>query len=143
MTPTLLGRWQTRIFLFFTVGALITVLFALGIVGSGAGGIYFFLLLYLALFGLGWDVVYNFIQKSRWDRDWPAAFQLAAGVWEAIFLILIIYLPGDLPGIDKSNFPLGAFFWHYSCVWLGIFTASQTIMRVLFPRWRFNGGQLL
>jgi hypothetical protein len=33
MTPTLFGRWQTRLFLFATVGVLITLPFYLGIIG--------------------------------------------------------------------------------------------------------------
>ncbi len=140
MTPTLLGRWQSRIFLFATVGALFTLPFALGIVGPDASGIPFLVLFYLALLGLIWDVFYNYLQQFRWDRDWPAVFQLIAGLWEAIFfsyLVEFIDLPGLEPGV-----PLQWFAIHYSLVWLGMFAATHTLMRILFPYWRFNGGQL-
>ncbi|MDY7016362.1 MAG: hypothetical protein SVX43_22740 [Cyanobacteriota bacterium] len=140
MTPTLFGRWQTRLFLLTTVGVVITLPFAWGIWGNSAGSVFFRFLGYVALFGLVWDVAYNFLQQFRWDRDWPAAFQLAAGIWEALFLAIAAKLVG-LPGIPQ-DFPLGDFALHYSLVWLGVFTASQTVMRVLFPRWRFRGGQL-
>ncbi len=140
MTPTLFGRWQTRLFLFSTVGVLITIPFALGIVGTG-GGSFFSVLFDLLLFGLVWDWFYIYLQGFRWDRDWPAIFQLLSGIWEAIFIVAIVKIFG-LFGIPKDL----SLFWftlHYSCMWLGIFTASQTIMRVFFPKWRFYGGELI
>jgi hypothetical protein len=140
MTPTLFGRWQTRLFLFSTVGVLITLPFALGIIGAGSSS-FFSVLLDLLLFGLVWDSLYIYLQGFRWDRDWPAIFQLLSGIWEAIFIVAIVKIFG-LPGIPK-DLSLFWFVLHYSCVWLGIFTASQTIMRVLFPKWRFYGGELI
>ena len=136
MTPTLFGRWQTRIFLFAIVGVLITLPFAI----FTQDVTYFLILLYVTILGLIWDILYNFLQKLRWDRDWIGVFQLLSGIWEAIFIFAIIKLFG-LPGIDQ-NLPLSTFAFHYSCVWLGIYTVSQTLMRILFPRWRFWGGQI-
>lgn len=142
MTPTLFGRWQTRLLLLPTVGILITLPFALGIFSPGASSVYFWVLAYIAIFGIGWDILYNYLQKFRWDRDWPAIFQLFAGIWEAVFLILIIkMLKLPLPGVQTLD--IGLFIRHYSFVWLGVFLASQTIMRILFPHWRFRGGQWL
>ncbi|MBD2184738.1 hypothetical protein H6S82_08675 [Planktothrix sp. FACHB-1355] len=142
MTPTLFGRWQTRLLLFGTVGLAITLPFALGIIGSGADSTYFWVIGYITVFGLGWDIVYNYLQKFRWDRDWPGAFQLVAGIWEAIFFILIVkILRLPLPGV--TNIDIASFLGHYSLVWLGVYLASQSIMRILFPRWRFRGGQWL
>jgi hypothetical protein len=140
MTPTLFGRWQTRIFLFATVGVAISLPFVLGIFGANAGVVFFGVLGYIAAFGLVWDGLYIYIQQFRWDRDWPAVFQLAAGIWEALFFAVVAKFIG-LPGVPR-DFPLGWFALHYSLVWLGIFSASQTLMRILFPRWRFRGGQL-
>jgi hypothetical protein len=140
MTPTLFGRWQTRLFLFSTVGVLITIPFALGIIGTG-GSSFFSVLFHVMLFGLVWDSIYIYLQGFRWDRDWPAIFQLLSGIWEAIFIAAIVKFFG-LPGIPKDL----SLFWfalHYSCVWLGIFTISQTMMRVLFLKWRFYGGELI
>lgn len=140
MTPTLLGRWQTRLLLLATVGALITVPFALNL-GNAAP---FWNLGYIAFFGVFfWDVLYDYIQKRRWDRDWPGVYQLAAGIWEAIFLAILLSILKNiqfgLPGVQVYD--LGIFIFHYSCVWLGIYIASQSIMRLIFPRWRFHGGQ--
>jgi hypothetical protein len=140
MTPTLFGRWQTRLFLLATVGVLITLPFALGIISPNSSSVYFWVLGYVAIFGIFWDILYNYLQTFRWDRDWPGIFQLLAGIWEGIFLIIIInLLQFPLPGIQNLDFNL--FVRHYSLVWLGIYLASQSIMRVWFPRWRFRGGR--
>jgi hypothetical protein len=141
MTPTLFGRWQTRLLLLATVGGLVTLPFYLGYIGSGAGLVYFWVLGYVALFGIFWDVVYIYLQKFRWDRDWPAAFQLLAGIWEAVFIISLVKTIG-LPAVPKEV-TIAGFAFHYSLVWLAVFIASQSIMRILFPFWRFRGGQWL
>lgn len=140
MTPTLFGRWQTRLLLLATVGVLVTLPFAIGLMGVASQPL-LWVLGYVALFGVVWDVLYTYLQKFRWDRDWPAAFQLLAGIWEAIFIALLIKSIG-LPGIPKQT-PLTLYLLHYTLVWLAVFTASQTLMRVIFPRSRFRGGQWL
>ncbi len=142
MTPTLLGRWQTRLFLFSTVGVLITWPLSLGIIEPNFGAGYFRILGYLALFGCGWDILYNYLQKFRWDRDWPGAIQLLTGIWEAIFVACVVKSFG-LPSVPKEDLSLFWFAIHYSLVWLGIYVASHTLMRILFPRWRFRGGQIV
>ncbi|MGD1872745.1 MAG: hypothetical protein ACFB02_06800 [Mastigocoleus sp.] len=141
MTPTLLGRWQTRIFLLATVGVFISIPFAMGLTGFPGGMSYFSVLFYVALFGLIWDVVYDQIQKSRWDRDWPAAYQLFAGIWELIVILFLVF-PLNVPGIGAGK-SVPAIFVHYSVVWISTFIASQSLMRILFVRWRFFGGQWL
>ncbi|MBD2465102.1 hypothetical protein H6G89_29275 [Oscillatoria sp. FACHB-1407] len=141
MTPTLLGRWQSRLLLLATVGVLISIPFAVTYGGPGSHPIFFWVLGYVAGFGLVWDVLYDYLQKFRWDRDWPAAFQLLAGIWEGVFIGFLFKTLG-LPGMTR-DMPLNTFILHYSLVWLGIFIISQTLMRVLLPRWRFRGGQVL
>jgi hypothetical protein len=141
MTSTLFGRWQTRLFLLATVGVLVTLPFSLGIIEPNFGTGYYSILGYVAIFGCIWDILYNYLQKFRWDRDWPGALQLLAGIWEAVFIAGSVKL-AILPGVP-SDLPLFWFFLHYSLVWLSVYVASQTIMRILFPRWRFRGGQLI
>lgn len=141
MTPTLFGRWQTRLLLLATVGVLVTLPFSLGIIGPGSDAIFFWILGYVVLFGLAWDIAYNYLQKLRWDRDWPGALQLLAGIWEALFVLCGVKLFG-LPNVKRS-LPVFWFFIHYSLVWLSVYIASQSLMRILFPRWRFKGGQWL
>ncbi|MEH2137952.1 hypothetical protein [Nostoc sp.] len=144
MTPTLFGRWQTRLLLILTVGVLVSLPFALGLIGPGANSVYFCILGYVAVFGLGWDVLYNHLQKSRWDRDWPAAYQLLAGIWELAFVFCGVKLFGFLPiPLPKEELPLAVFLFHYSVVWLAVFISSQSLMRIMFLRWRFRGGEWL
>ncbi|AFY50641.1 hypothetical protein Nos7524_4915 [Nostoc sp. PCC 7524] len=142
MTPTLFGRWQTRFLLLATVGVLVSLPFAIGLVAP-ADSIYFWILGYVALFGLGWDVLYDYLQKFRWDRDWPAAYQLLAGIWELLFVFCGVNVFGLPVPIPKEAIPLDAFLLHYIVVWLSVFITSQSLMRIVFPRWRFRGGQWL
>lgn len=142
MTPTLFGRWQTRIFLLATVGVLISLPFALGIIGDHPGLIYFWILFYIGLFGLAWDCLYHFLQQFLWDHDWPGALQLIAAIVEAIFLAIVISAFG-LPFVSAFDFNFGLFFFHYIVVWIGIYLTSWVVMRLLFPRWRFRGGRWL
>ena len=139
MTPTLFGRWQTRIFLLATVGILISLPFHWGYFGQESN-VYFWVVFYVGLLGIGWDVLYDFLQKYMWDHDWPGAFQFYAGVVEGLVLAVIIDNIG-LPHIPRSEFDLITFIQHYGLVWLGVYLSSWVVMRLLFPRWRFRGGE--
>ena len=142
MTPTLLGRWQTRLLLMETVGLVITLLFCGGFFGNEESAIFFWLLQYIVVLGLGWDYLYIQIQTFRWDQDWPAALQWLAALWEGLFLILLREVATiELPGTEDWN--SGLFIVHYSFVWIAVFITSQSLMRLVFPRWRFRGGQWL
>ncbi len=141
MTPTLLGRWQTRLFLFATIGVLFSFPFYFGFFGGHQGDLsYFLVVFYVAIFGLIWDILYDHLQKRLWDHDWPGILQLGAGIAEGVLLALILSVIG-LPGIDRYYFDLPVFILHYSLVWLAVYISSWTIMRLLFPHWRFRGGE--
>lgn len=142
MTPTLLGRWQTRLLLLATAGSCITLPFALGWIGPQPSLVYARVLVYVALLGLLWDGLYTLLQKLRWDHDWPGVYQLMAGVAEAVLIVMLIRGIG-LPGIRATEFNLQWFAIHYGCVWLGIYCTAQAGMRIWFPRWRFRGGRWL
>lgn len=145
MTPILLGRWQTRIFLLATVGILVTLPFALGFWGPPPRGefhpVFFWIVFYVGLLGLGWDILYNYLQQYMWDHDWPGVFQFFAAIAEGILLGLLIKFVG-LPYISK-DLPLGWFVIHYTLVSVIAYLSSWVVMRLLFPRWRFRGGQWL
>ena len=138
MTPVLLGRWQTRVFLLATLGAIVAAIFAL----THSDEAFFIVLAFVALLGLGWDVLYMGLQQFRWDRDWPTSFQLAAGIVEGVLVFLILEFVG-LPGIDKGAIGIGIYAAHYGSTWLVVFLCTQGPMRVLVPRWRYNGGRLV
>ncbi len=138
MTPTLQGRWQTRLLLLLTIGFAISLIFSFFLPSFFTP---FILVMYVLILGFGWDILYNFLQTFRWDRDWPPAFQLAAGIFEALVIWLIFRLSG-LPGVDP-NLDIITFVAHYSAVWITTFLASQGLLRIIFPRWRFRGGEWL
>jgi hypothetical protein len=138
VTPTLIGRWQTRIALLGTLGVLVSTLFAL----AYGTALFFLVLAYVAAFGLVWDVLYIALQRLRWDRDWPAAFQVLNGLVEGALVYGLIATVG-LPGIAPGAVPLPLFVAHYGTVWLVTFLWAQGPMRALFPFWRFHGGRIV
>lgn len=141
MTPTLFGRWQTRLFLLATIGVVFSLPFYFGFLGGHQGNLgYFFVLFYVAIFGLIWDILYDYLQKFLWDHDWPGILQLGAGIAEGVLLALILSFVG-LPGVNKNNFDLPVFILHYGLVWLAVYLSAWVIMRILFPQWRFRGGE--
>jgi hypothetical protein len=139
MTFTLFGRWQIRVLLLATVGMLLTILMVVRSSSSIAGQT-FLTLIYLGLFGLGWDFVYHQLQRLRWDGDWNGLLQLGGAVWEGLFLVMVIKAVG-LPGIDRTIFSIPGFIGFYTsyCVLNSIVTHS--LLRILSPYSRFNGGQ--
>jgi hypothetical protein len=137
LTPTLIGRWQTRTLLLWTVGLLITLLF----VALFASSAFIFVLFYVWLFGLAWDALYIALQHFRWDRDWPSAFGVINGFLEGALIFLLVAFIG-LPGLPTGSVGIGLFIAHYGLVWLSIFLLAQGPLRALFPFWRFHGGRV-
>ncbi len=138
MTPTLRGRWQTRLLLNLTVGMGITALF--GYLSQDFLAV-FALLVYLTSFGLVWDMLYMRVQARRWEHDWsPALFLVGAG-WEVGFLIVLTRWV-ELPGIPV-DYSILALILQYGTIGLLSFFLMFGPMRILFPRWRFRGGQWL
>ncbi len=160
MTPSLFGRWQTRIFLLATYGLLVTFFFgwwfsnyefSLALPSDSVLDILrqfqnpLSVLGYVLVFGLFWDMLYNFMQRFRWDSDWPPTHQFGSAVVEAAFLWLLLFVLEDyifLPGVGL-DLTLYQFLSHYWAVWIVIFLLSQSAMRIWFPRWRFNGGEIV
>lgn len=144
MTPILFGRWQTRIFLLATIGLIVSLPFALGIIGPNPDGqfhpIFFWVIFWVGALGLLWDILYNYLQQYLWDHDWPGAFQFFACIAEGIVLGLLLQFIG-LPFIIRSQFNLGWFVVQYTAVSVIAYFLSWAVMRVLFPRWRFRGGK--
>jgi hypothetical protein len=136
VTPTLVGRWQTRIALLATVGVIWSIPFLL----VARTPIFFVVLIWVGLLGLAWDLLYTFLQAFRWERDWPPAFAVVAAIVEGVVVYLLATRIG-LPGLPH-DLPLGLFAFHYGSVWIVTFLFSQGPMRALFPWWRFHGGRI-
>ena len=135
MTPILIGRWQSRIFLMGTVGTFVTTFFFF----ATGSIIPYVILAQVTLAGLGWDVLYDVLQRQRWDHDWPPILQLLTGLLEGVAIFLPLYLLRLIAPLPSP----GLFWLHYGLVWLTTFLAGQSIMRILFPRWRYHGGQII
>jgi hypothetical protein len=141
MTPTLLGRWQMRLFLLPTVGLVASLPFAIGLLGPKSW-IPLILLLYIGILGFLSDLCAQQLQKLRWDNDWPGLLQLAGAVIEAAILAVVL-LTNRLPGVSTKVVPIQWLLLQYVLVSLAMFLATPSLLRVLFPHSRFRGGQWL
>jgi hypothetical protein len=139
MTFTLFGRWQIRVLLLATVGLLLTIAIAIKS-GSTSAGQTFLTLIYLGIFGVVWDLVYHQIQRLRWDGDWNGLLQFGGAIWEGIFFIMLVKSIG-LPGIDRAGFNLPGFIGFYTLLSMLNFAIEHSLLRILSPYSRFNGGQ--
>jgi hypothetical protein len=141
MTPTLPGRWQTRVLLLGTVGLVLSLIYG-AIVGDLGTPVT--LLGYVLLLGCYWDALYHYLQSWRWDRDWPPAFQVAAGLAEGVAIWLLITagrsMIGGLPGVPAS-LTLRQFVTHYGLECLALFLVVLGTLRVILARWRYQGGE--
>ena len=138
MTFTLFGRWQIRVLLLATIGLLLTITIAIES-GAAIAGQTLSILIYLGVFGAIWDLLYHQLQRLRWDGDWNALLQFGGAIWEGVFLVILIKL--GLPGIDRVHFDLPGFIRFYSILCLLNFGATHSLLRILSPYSRFNGGQ--
>jgi len=143
MTPTLFGRIQTRIFVVVVIGGLWTALVTPLLPGippemalADVYAITFRVLFLVLVCGLGWEFVYHGLQQLRWEKDWPTLFGLITGVNEGILVWLIASAWIDVV-------PGSAFLVHFTTTWLVIWAWVNGPMRVVFIRWRFQGGRLI
>ena len=145
MLPTLNGRIQTRIFVSLIVGGIWTLLITplLPIPGTltGAYATTFTILLTVTVLGIGWELVYHFLQQFRWEKDWPTLFGLITAINEGALVWLLLELEA-VPGID-APVPLSAFLLQFVTTWIVIWLTVNGPMRVPFIHWRFRGGRLI
>lgn len=142
MTPTLLGRIQTRWVLLLIVGvpwvAVICPLLLPFARGAGIGDVYELAFVSLAIVGVvgtGWEVVYHLLMQLRWEKDWPALFGLVTAVNEFATLILFLALLGY-----QLSFAVVLLF---ATLWMWMWIVANGPLRVLFVRWRYHGGRIV
>lgn len=144
MTPTLLGRLQTRLFLIVVVGGLWTLGLTPLLPAAGplpdryqaTGAV----LLAVVLLGLLWEFIYHAVQQFRWEKDWPIMLSLLTGISEGTVVWLLIRR-GLVP--LAGTIPRDAFVLHFATTWLVTWLFLVGPMRVLFLRWRYTGGRLI
>lgn len=141
MTPTLIGRIQSRLIVVLIVGLtwtlFVTPLLPAG--GSSLAAVYamtFRAVFITAILGaLLWEPLYHFLQQYRWEKDWPTGLGLITALPEGIVVLAVLEGSGPVP--------FGAFFWHFLTTWLLIWFVVNGPLRILLPRWRFRGGRFL
>ncbi|GAC1319631.1 MAG: hypothetical protein NVSMB25_10730 [Thermoleophilaceae bacterium] len=151
MTPTLRGRIQTRLFVVLTVGLLWTaavtpLLPKPAHMGMSTGDVYKITvagIVIVALVGLVWEAVYHALQQLRWDKDWPSLFALLVVFPEAVTTWIGLHVIDYVPGTYWLSNPIFKLFAiHFSTTWLLVWLFLQGPIRVIFLRWRFEGGRL-
>lgn len=158
MLPTLNGRLQTRIFMLVVFGGIITFLIT-PVLPDGAPGVpgfdgdlyrvTYIILATVLVLGIGWELLYHFIQQFRWEKDWPTMFGLitaineGALVWLLLELGLVPGLPEGLDDGDLSSTFFWAFFIDFSVIWFIVWIWTNGPMRVPLIKWRFFGGRIV
>lgn len=143
MTPTLWGRIQSRVIIGLIIGGTWTIVVTpiikpFSAPFSSAYFLTFFALLIVTFVGVVWELVYHGLQQLRWEKDWPTLFGLLAGVPEfftTLFWLLI--LTGD------RSVPALTYCLHFGSTWIVIWLFTNGPVKILFPRWRFNGGKFI
>ncbi|WP_040808333.1 hypothetical protein [Nocardia concava] len=147
MTPTLNGRIQTRVLVLgvigFLVAAVLTPLLPMGRLSVEQGyRVTLTVLIAVILVGVGWELLYHGLQQFRWDKDWPTLFGLVTIVNEGLLMwMLVRYTAIVLP----RNLRPGAlaFLIDFTLTWLVFWMFVNGPIRVLLPRWRYNGGRVI
>ncbi|MCK1489747.1 hypothetical protein IVB14_04750 [Bradyrhizobium sp. 180] len=160
MLPTLLGRWQTRILLFLCVGLPISALYAAWLgslaptgrfvppwIRSLNGIIYdvrpMQIICLLLIVGVVLDIVYSGLQRLRWDRDWPFAFQFVCLIFEFLVVLGLIQLD-ILPFMPARWIGTGDYtylFVHFGLVFGVSFASLLGFIQIFMIRWRYKGGE--
>lgn len=148
MIPTLRGRLQTRLFAVIVIGGIWTLLvtpFLPSMPGGMSGGdrysMTYSILGAVLILGLVWELVYHALQQWRWEKDWPTQFGLVTAVNEGILLAIVLGA-GLVPNADPAP-PGATWLTHFITTWIVIFLFLNGPMKVVFIRWRFQGGRLV
>ncbi|MFE9577828.1 hypothetical protein ACFYO1_15680 [Nocardia sp. NPDC006044] len=147
MLPTLNGRIQTRVLALGVIGCfvalIITPLLPTGSLSLGqAYRVTLSVLLGTVLVGVLWELLYHFLQQFRWEKDWPTLFGFLTMVNEgALMWVLVRYTTVVLP--ESLHPSLTAFLIQFIVTWIVFWLIVNGPMRVVFHRWRFQGGRFV
>lgn len=142
MTPTLLGRLQTRLFLVVAIGLPWTLLVSPIVTALGGGSwastlrLTVAAVLIMGVLGLAiWEPLYHWLQQYRWEKDWPTGLGLVTVLNEAVLTWLALATDFDVP--------TAAFVFHIGSTWLVMWFVANGPLRVLALRWRYRGGRFV
>lgn len=161
MTPTLAGRWHTRLLLYLFIGLPVTLLYAWYLSAWRFSTVYSWLppfelsifqdpfkfITILLLVGLVLDVLYIQIQRFHWDQDWPFVYQFFFSILEFFLVYYLIdfgiqfgFLDFLFP--DRVSIPFTTAAWHFGWVFVPSFLAVLALIQIFLVRWRFKGGEI-
>lgn len=153
MTPTLIGRIQTRILVILLVGVPWTLVFGflipadrgsqgrLEALGSLYQHMFLAILVVLILGVVIWDSVWHFLQQYRWENDWPILFALLVVVPEGILAYVALRLIGL--ETDEVSVGFGGFAAHILTTWFLMWSFLIGPIRAVLIRYRFRGGRVI
>lgn len=146
MTPTLYGRIQTRVLILGFAGLLVA-LFITPVLPTGtlslnqAYRVTLSILVAVILVGVLWELLYHFLQQFRWEKDWPTLFGLLTILNEGLLIWVLVRYSGLVVPI-RLRPSLTAFALDFAVTWLVFWFVVNGPVRVVLPRWRFNGGRV-
>ncbi len=147
MVPTLSGRIQTRLFLLAIVGVPWTLIVSV-IAPHNPGSlahlyqVTFWVLAEVAVVGcLAFEPIYHVLMQFRWEKDWPIMFFLFEAIPEGVvaYFLLKQIGPSPTPAVATT----ATFLTQFPTVWFLVWLTAIGPMRVIVPRWRFRGGQVI
>ena len=152
MIPTLKGRYHTRVFLVAVVASIWTLLVTPFLPANDTGlGLWdkatqlypatFAVLAIVLVVGMVlWEWVYYLLQLCRWEKDWPSMFFLLQMIPEGVVAYVIFRNIGiDTDGVATTY---ATFVTHFVTTWILIWLFALGPIKILFIRWRFNGGKI-
>ena len=136
VTPTLIGRLQTRLILTVVIGlpwtVAVTVIATLFTDGSYSETLNVTLQALGLILVIGlvlWEPLYHGLQQFRWEKDWPTGLGLLTAINEGVVVWLLL------------DAPIGAFLIHFVTTWTLIWFVLHGPLRAVVPRWRYRGGR--
>jgi len=90
--------------------------------------------------GMGWEFVYQALQSTRREGDWPPLLVLASAIPEGALLWLVGHLLGVDTGslaLTSPDFPM--FCVQFTTTWIVLWLAMLGPIRILSPRWHLSG----
>jgi hypothetical protein len=154
MIPTLNGRYQTRLFLVLFVAAPWTFIITPFLPTSPSAeydGLwdkatklypltYAALLVVLVLGWVLWEWIFYLLQLCRWEKDWPAMFFMLQLIPEAILAYVVLRIWDiDTSGVASEY---STYIVHIVTTWIVMWLFVLGPIKILFIRWRFNGGRV-
>lgn len=152
MTPTLFGRWQTRLVLFIFLGLPITFFFAWYQAAwrwpiPYSESIFYYPFLFISLIlilGLILDILYIQIQRFHWDQDWPFSHQFFFSIVEFYIVFYLMdygLLDWPIQLFPDGTIPFSTAVCHFTLVFIPSFLMLLGGMQIFMVRWRFKGGE--